>query len=574
LTTAESRVVAAALAGEPVDLSQDDAKVPIRASVVCDLLSGTWDGRPVDPRGVRVTGARLTGEVDLSWRTLAVPLALDGCDIDEPILLLSTHAPAISLRRCHLTSISADRLQVEGDFVVGDSVVRRDIRMIGADIGGTLRLSGTTITAVASREAFFGSRMRVGGTAFLNRGFVALGEVRIADAHIGNTLTFRRAAVVGSKRRVYGDELGDEGDGAATPRTSEDRPRAISASRITVGGSLFLNLGFSSVGVVRLTGASVGGQLSCNRGRFSCEDGEALGLTGVNVQRNVLLRRAVVLGAILAWRCRIGGDLDLRRATLVNRGKVVLSLNGAHIAGSVILRTIPRPIEGKVEMLGTFAGQVDDDPSAWSRLDGDIDLRGLTYDLITEPEHVPVADRITWLEHQVPFSPQPYAQLASTYRANGRAAEAADIQIARERRSRHNLPRRSPRRWWNAFLAVSVGHGRRPFRPIIAVLAAFAIASLVFWAAGTREAMVSTAEEGAARSDRCTSESACFFAPQYVLSSLLPFVELGQTDDWRPDQSRPWGWSLEALRVTLVLLGWISSTALLAGLAAVYADDR
>ncbi len=100
LTDAEQRLIAAAAAGEVADYStgesdHDDpaqgatwgAERRLRADVVrrlCLELEPDW---PVDPKGVRVRGAKIAGDLDLDSATVAFPLELVRCHVAGEMIL-------------------------------------------------------------------------------------------------------------------------------------------------------------------------------------------------------------------------------------------------------------------------------------------------------------------------------------------------------------------------------------------------------------------------------------------------------------------------------------------------------
>ncbi|MET8866057.1 hypothetical protein ABZW11_24230 [Nonomuraea sp. NPDC004580] len=70
-------------AARPVNLSGS----PIRATVIARLLLGALDDLPGQTPGLRLSGARITGRLDLSYAEVRHPLILTDCDFEEaPVL--------------------------------------------------------------------------------------------------------------------------------------------------------------------------------------------------------------------------------------------------------------------------------------------------------------------------------------------------------------------------------------------------------------------------------------------------------------------------------------------------------
>jgi hypothetical protein len=58
--------------------------------------------------------------------------------------------------------------------------------------------------------------------------------------------------------------------------------------------------------------------------------------------------------------------------------------------------------------------------------------------------------------------------------------------------------------------------------------------------------------------------------PIYVLDTLLPIVDLHQENNWVPAGPRPWGVLYERVTWLLIALGWILTTAVVAGIGSLW----
>src|SRR5262249_53951318 len=148
----------------------------------------------LDPRGVRLRGARIDGTLDLDDVQATTPLRLTDC-----------HAPVIWLERAHLhylalvgvttTSVVADGLRVDHDLALtrlratGTGSV---IRLRGARIGGALDFEGAEL-ASTDGPALHADGLQVAGGMFLRGGFRASGAgdrgvIRLLGVHIRSNL--------------------------------------------------------------------------------------------------------------------------------------------------------------------------------------------------------------------------------------------------------------------------------------------------------------------------------------------------------------------------------------------------
>lgn len=188
-----------------------------------------------------------------------------------------------------------------------------------------------------------------------------------------------------------------------------------------------------------------------------------------------------------------------------------------------------------------------DDPETWPTT---LDLEGFTYETL-DFSKVSVGRRLEWLRlHQSGYIPQPYDQLADTYRRAGDEQAARKVAIVKQRRRRQAY---SPLSWlWYA----TVGYGYRPWLAGAWVYALILIGTGVF--SDTYPAhMVAT-----------TPHPPSFHAAAYALDLLLPVVGLGEKNAWHPQGTEYLYWSW-----VLTCAGWVLTTAVIAGLTGVLKRD-
>src|SRR5215471_12585874 len=115
----------------------------VRAEVIADLLIGNGEAASVPVRGVRVQGARITGELDLEASTLRCPLALLDCSFDSAINLNEATAASVRLSGSHVPAIHARQLRTRGDLRLDEGFCASEgVDLEGAHIGGQLICSG------------------------------------------------------------------------------------------------------------------------------------------------------------------------------------------------------------------------------------------------------------------------------------------------------------------------------------------------------------------------------------------------------------------------------------------------
>ncbi|WP_433382855.1 hypothetical protein ACQPZX_19760 [Actinoplanes sp. CA-142083] len=193
LSDSEQAVVDAFRVGEMADLSQADDPI-VRASVLRFLLLG---GGPPPERGdlpaLRLTGARVTGRLELACADVTAPISLHACDFDEKIEIYEATLRQVSFRRCGLHGIDAS----DAVFVAGlrllDCRSEGTLQLAGAHIANALLLDGTRLSDPVM--ALDGMRLNVGGDVVAQNGFRCRGEVRLTNAEVGGSLRWEGATL-------------------------------------------------------------------------------------------------------------------------------------------------------------------------------------------------------------------------------------------------------------------------------------------------------------------------------------------------------------------------------------------
>ncbi len=190
---------------------------------------------------MKLRGARITGPLDLEARTLACPLLLQECCIEEAVNLCEAIAPVVRLPGCHLPAFTAWQLRTTGDVQLDDGFsARGEVNLAGAHIGGRLVLSGASL-ANENGWALLAGVLTVGQGMYCREGFSARGEVNLAGAHIGGPLSLTGASLANEN----GPALNADG-------------LALNADGLTVDGHMSCAEGFSARGAVNLVNAKVG----------------------------------------------------------------------------------------------------------------------------------------------------------------------------------------------------------------------------------------------------------------------------------------------------------------------------
>jgi hypothetical protein len=568
LTSVEQSLVAHVGRGEWLDLAADDEGIDeaamrswgesrsCRASVIRDILLGRLTA-DIDPHGVRLRGARITGRLDLENVVTDICLELKDCLLEEglnardarlAVVVLAgcqiehPAEPPLDLARLTCSVIGLDRARVNGhtDTDVGA------VTLLGAHIGGNLVCDGAQLRN-DSGPALFADGLQLGRDMFFRGRFTATGAgeggaVRLTGARIGGSLLFTGAQL------------------------RNDSGPALVAYGLQVGQSVFLRSGFTAFGTgergaVRLIGAHIGGHLDCTKADLRNDSGPALRADSLQIDQDMLLTGGFTAtgggedGALRLPGARIGGSLECDGAQLRNdsgpalyadrlqvdqsmfvrygftatgsSGYGTIYLIGAHIGGHLDctkadLRNDCGPalaayslqvgqgmyLGGEFTSTGAGEGVTVDLTDAQAggtfvfapaRLEHDSDphqrlaVDGLTY------SGVPDTGRAEgWLELLRDGTPryaaQPYQQLAAGYRARGDDRQARQTLMAQRDDQLSRAPTGWAERYWGWITKVTLGYGYQPWRALWFLVAVVALSCVLAVLLGAHGALAQTSK--------------------------------------------------------------------------------
>lgn len=191
LGPAEQLLLGCCRAGEVARLAEQRPEAPnatnrIRAIFLRFLLLGGDEQAPVHERGVRMSGYWVDGGLDLG-----------GCAVPFSVALVHSHFAGLLCAQdarlggllslegsCLSRGMNADRLQVNGGmFLRGGFLAKREVRLLGAQIGGNLDCSNGQFEMMEG-EALSAERAVVKGGLFL-RGLKPAACLNLSHAEVG-----------------------------------------------------------------------------------------------------------------------------------------------------------------------------------------------------------------------------------------------------------------------------------------------------------------------------------------------------------------------------------------------------
>jgi hypothetical protein len=509
-TPVEERLWEAFRHGEVLDLrtgddAADDAaggpdwgpERTVRAEVLAHLLLSGPEAAPGRVAGLRLNGAYVTGPLRLAGATVPCYVEMHGCRFDRTVLVSEARAGTVRLIGCLIPRLEASRLVVDGDLHLARCVIPQGVRLTDARIGTDLLLNQAVLGADRHDRAFAADGLTVHQDLEAER-LVVYGEFGIRTGRIGGRLSLRGAQL----------------------RIDDPTRNCLNLARTSVGNTLYLTGSADNSWTSSRTHYGYGYGMPTSPG-----------------------------AAVTPFRARGGVrlvDARFESACLIHDAEFVLSpqqeLSLRRIRTPELrfaCRTAPG---GRVSLSRAQVGNLVDTPDSWPGA-GLVVLDGFTYDSLRPAAPFDVEQRIAWLESSLAeYQPEPYEQLASALRRDGRDDDAREVLYAKQRRRRAALPVHA--RLWGLLQDVTVGYGYRPGRAALWLLLAWLLGTAYF---GANPPPPLKADE-----------VPTWNAPLFALSRLLPVVDLGQ-DGWNPGHTGQW------VAAGLVLTGWILATTVVTG---------
>lgn len=236
LTPAEERIIADLKVGEFDRLGDglrpqtEDPARKVRAAFLRFLILGGDEMHRPHEKGVRVSGAWISGVLDLEGARIPRDIGLKDCRFDSVPVLRYAVLDNLFLDGSSLPGLQGDRLEARGGVSIKSAEIRGEVRLSGSRLGGNLSLDGASLLSPGS-TALLADSIEVRSVEL--RGVTIAGETRMTAARIDADLDLTGA------------------------RLSHSGGEALHLNRTVVRGGLFLRAGAQIHGALDLTGASI-----------------------------------------------------------------------------------------------------------------------------------------------------------------------------------------------------------------------------------------------------------------------------------------------------------------------------
>jgi uncharacterized protein YjbI with pentapeptide repeats len=462
-------------------------------------------------KGVRLAGAKVTGEVDING-TFDGHLDADLLQVGESLLMKSTAESKTSFK-----TVSLGGTKVTGLVVINGTFGRLHADFL--QVGESLKMESTAESETSFKEVHLGGA-RIGGQVVI-KGATFDGSLYADSLHVGASLIIRPA------------ELN---------KTS------------------FKETSFK--GEVNLESAKVSGNVIIE-GAIATQ---GMNMVGAEVSGNMLIDGAIATQPIHMGYADIRGSLHIGDATLAG-----LDLSGSSVGRSLVLgwsQGLNKPTRwvtaegkpGELVLRNTRVANLMDAEDAWPTK-GHLHLDGFTFatlgGFLSEIGHEMRTRRIVWWDdwarRDPAYSLTPYEQLAAALVAAGDRPAADEVRFLGRVRQRE-----TEKNWWlwifSGFLqyAAGFGIGTYTFRVLYWVIGISVLGGLYLW-----QCVPAAYHHGPIW---------CFGAS---LSRLLPVIEINKefTDFFNdPRRARLTSWQSFVFSV-IGIVGWVLGAILIAAIS-------
>jgi hypothetical protein len=508
---------------DPKNAEKWDHQREIRATLIRWMLVDHQAAALMDPTGVQVAGARISGGLKLARVRTPFSLALTHCSIPERIVLEFAELPGLDLSASYTGEIDGRGMHVSGNVVLASGYhASSEVELDTARIDGDLDCGE--------------------------------GNFRHAE-HPDPTdplKTALSAYIINVKGNVYLIHSSFDG--------------AVMLGGSTIGSDLHCDSGrFINPGNVAIfaEGASIGGVVYLNKWN-NLNDFEANGMVDFlvdSIGNSVDVENAKFLGARGEPHGFLGGGMSVKRAFTWRN---VTLQNGATL-----------------DLGGASVEWLLDEEKSWPA-PGDLRIDGFQYSGFGLEGPLDVKSRLRWLRLQPPgLHVRTYRELAKFYADGGDDVSALQVLVAKE--DARYLQYGWLGRVAGSFLKATIGYGHRPLLTVlwsmVVVLFGWLIVTLGMRAGVMRQTWPEASPEARAG----PYEKLHPFL--YSLDVFLPFVNLNQRSYWWPDAEASGDFAVlhrtvrlrgSALRYYLwlqILAGWLLSAIFVAGVTGLIRND-
>lgn len=312
----------------------NQAHTHIRAEFLADLallkqLSPNPEDDETPIKTIEISGATITGNLDLSNCRNCRPLYLKYCHFENPLNLNHAQIPFLDLTGSSCPGISANGTVIQGDTLLKNGFeARGTVDFINSKLYGTFNAAGGSFQSSGisiENNALSLQLSHINNSIILSDGFNSDGVVNLNGTQCDLDLNCRGGRMVNQQQ----DQSGC----------------ALLADNATIKGNIDLGENFSAVGGVWFRGVTIGGNIEASNSSFHnfipTGQADALLIQNCHIKNNIRLLHANIIGRLTVENSQIKGDMKCNGLSINNKitngsGKAI-KVSQCQIQGSILL---------------------------------------------------------------------------------------------------------------------------------------------------------------------------------------------------------------------------------------------
>jgi hypothetical protein len=157
------------------------------------------------------------------------------------------------------------------------------------------------------------------------------------------------------------------------------------------------------------------------------------------------------------------------------------------------------------------------------------------------------------------------------YERTGNDTDARQVAIVQRRDQRRFGTLRWYRKLFNQLLDYSIGYGYRTWQALLMLIILYAaVLVITVFAARHNGSFVPVPQNAAGIKPvpsvlGCQQDYPCFHAAGYTFDTVVPIINLHQSDYWRPNDATGWGQVCTWISWIGTIAGWLLATLAVAG---------
>jgi hypothetical protein len=311
----------------------NQAHTHIRAEFLSDLvqirqISPNSDDEEAPIKGIQISGATITGQVNLSNSRNCRPLTLNYCNFEKPINLNHAQLSNLNLNGCLCPGISCNGAVIHGETLLKNGFeAKGTVDFVNSKLYGTFNASGGAFLSTGTsieNNALSLQLSHINNSIILSNGFKSDGIVNLHGTQCDLNLQCSGAYMINQQQ----DQIGC----------------ALLCDNATIKGNVDLGEEFSAIGGVWFRSTNIGGNIEAKQGTFHnfepTAQADAILIQNSHINNSINLQHANMVGRLTLQNSFIKGDVNGGYISINNKissgtGKAI-NINQCQIEGSIL----------------------------------------------------------------------------------------------------------------------------------------------------------------------------------------------------------------------------------------------